>query len=80
VDGKILAVNDNLVEISVGSDAGLMVGHTLDVFRLTPKSKYIGMIRIVRVEKTKAVGQLLGKATASLQLGDEVASKLIRDK
>ncbi len=79
VDGKVLAVSDDLVEISIGSDAGLVVGHTLDAFRLSPKPLSLGMIRLIRVEPTRSVGQVVGKSTSPLQRGDDVASKLVRN-
>ncbi len=76
VDGKVLASGDGLVEISVGGDAGLVKGHTLDAYRLNPRPQYLGMIRLVTVEPTRSVGQLVGKPVSPLQRGDNVASKL----
>jgi hypothetical protein len=49
VRGKVTAVdkkNRDLVKINVGSDNGLAVGHTLEVYRLKPPV-YLGMIRIM---------------------------------
>jgi hypothetical protein len=77
VDGKVMEVREGLVEISIGSDAGLAKGNTLDLFRLTPKSQYLGMIRLITVEPTKSVGQIVGKSAGAPQRGDNVASKIL---
>ena len=76
VEGKILEVKDGLVEISIGSDAGLIKGHTLDAFRLGEK-KYLGVIRLITVEPNRAVGQVVGRPSIPLQRGDNVASKIL---
>jgi hypothetical protein len=79
LDGKVLAVGDGggLIQISVGSDAGLVKGHTLEVFRLGAKSQYLGMIRLISIEPNTAVGQVVGKAVLPIQRGDNVASKIL---
>jgi hypothetical protein len=82
VDGVVKSVDPSggLVTITIGSDAGLHKGHTLEVFHLDkdPKqSKYLGTIRILEVTAKEAVGQVVGRATAPLQTGDRVASKLL---
>jgi hypothetical protein len=69
-----------LVKITIGSDAGLMKGHTLEVFRLSnipEQSKYLGTIKIIDVSATEAVGQPLGRMAAPLQVGDTVASRIL---
>ncbi len=81
VEGVVKSVDPSggLVTITIGSDAGLRKGHTLEVFHLDkdPKqSKYLGTLRIVEVTAKEAVGQLVGRTTAPLQTGDRVASKL----
>jgi hypothetical protein len=76
VDGKVLNVTpDGLVEISVGSDAGLKKDHTLEVFRTTPRPQYLCMIRIVTVDTNRSVGQIVGKPV-KLERGDNVTSKI----
>ena len=61
---------------AVLSDAGLVVGHTLDAFRLKPREQYLGMIRLITVQPTKSVGKLVGKSTTPMQRGDNVTSKI----
>jgi hypothetical protein len=76
VEGKVLGTTpDGLVEISVGSDAGLKKGHTLEAFRTSPKAQYLCMIRLITVDHNKSVGQIVGKQV-QLQRGDNVSSKI----
>jgi hypothetical protein len=72
--------SSNLVTITIGSDAGLSKGHTLEVFRLSSipqQSKYLGTIRILEVTPTQAVGQPVGRMTTPPQPGDRVASHIL---
>jgi hypothetical protein len=78
VEGKINRVDGNLATISIGSDAGLAKGHTLEVYRLGAKPTYLGRLRIIDVQPKQAVGQVLGKMKESLKVGDQVSSSLLR--
>jgi uncharacterized protein YlxW (UPF0749 family) len=75
--GKVLAVSSaNLVEISIGSDDGLKIGNTLEVFR---GSHYLGRIEVLRIEIDRAVGKVLQDyKRGPIQKGDEVATRLGR--
>jgi hypothetical protein len=69
-----------LVTITIGSDAGLSKGQTLEVFRLSnvpSQSKYLGTIRILEVTPTQAVGQPTGRMASPPQPGDRVASQIL---
>jgi hypothetical protein len=78
VKGIIKSVSGDLVSISIGSDAGLLKGHTLEVFRLDPKAEYFGRIQIVDVQPHEAVGKLLSpKFAKKVQPNDQVASKIL---
>ena len=59
LEGRILAVRqrdkDTFVELSVGSDDGLEVGHTLQVFR---GDRYLGNVVVVRTRPDRAAGQI----------------------
>ncbi len=81
VEGRIRTLDpgSNLVTISVGSDAGLAEGHTLEVFRLgaTPsQSKYLGTVEILSVRPHEAVARPVKKGLPPLQVNDRVASKI----
>ena len=57
VDGKVKAVGKTYVEISLGSDDGLKVGHELDVIR--DNGTYVGRIVIRNIKPDRAVGEVL---------------------
>jgi predicted nuclease with TOPRIM domain len=75
VDGLITAVNaKDLVELNLGSDDGLKVGHTLDVIR---NERYIARVRVVKVSPNVAVAQVVKDfKLAPIQKEDRVASRL----
>jgi hypothetical protein len=79
VKGIVKSVTpEGLVAISIGSDAGLLRGHTLEVFRLDPKAQYFGSLQIVEVGPHEAVGKLLqSKFAKQVQVNDIVASKIL---
>ncbi len=82
VEGMVSEVDPSgLVRITIGSDAGLVTGNTLEVYRLNTlvpdQSKYLGRIRLIQVRNTEAVGQLMGKPTAPPQAGDTVSSRIV---
>jgi hypothetical protein len=82
VEGLIKSTDpaSGLVTITIGSDAGLSKGNTLEVFRLSPvphQSKYLGTIRVIEVTPTQAVGQPTGRMSAPPQPGDRVASNIM---
>ncbi len=83
VNGTIEKITGSLVQINLGTDHGLAKDQTLDVYRLQPESKYLGMIRILDVNPKKSVGRFVlpqGKtAGLTLRVGDSVTSKLTSD-
>lgn len=80
VEGIVKQVDSSgLMTISIGSDAGLSKGHTLELFRLGEKpseSKYLGTIRILEVGPKEAVAQPVGRLAARPKAGDKVASRI----
>jgi hypothetical protein len=82
VEGLIKATDPSgLVKITIGSDAGLVKGHTLEVFRLNPtaplQSKYLGTIKLLEVTATEAVGMPVGRMSEKPQVNDQVASRIL---
>jgi hypothetical protein len=69
-----------LMTLTIGSDAGLTKGHTLELFRLNPavpsQSRYLGTVRILEADHTQAVAQPIGRLTSPPQAGDRVASRI----
>jgi hypothetical protein len=83
VSGKVTqaSADATLIGINLGSDDGLVQGHTLEVFRLQPKPVYLGTIIITAVRKDNAVGKptehrLYGK----IRVGDRVASQIVKSE
>jgi hypothetical protein len=68
--------NSGLVILSIGSDAGLKKGHTLEVFRLGKQPKYLGWITIVEAAATAAVGIPTSRLTTPIEPGDRVANRI----
>ncbi|MHC4223270.1 MAG: hypothetical protein ACYSX0_08350 [Planctomycetota bacterium] len=62
VTGKVLAVEEEKVQISLGSADGLKVG---DVLQLRRGASYVGQVVIVRVEKDSSVGEFDKEFTGS---------------
>ncbi len=79
VEGLVKRIDEKtgLFTIDVGSDAGLAVGHTLEVFRLKPTPKYLGTASLVGVAKKESVAKMQGRAKGPLQIGDQVASRIL---
>ena len=57
VKGKIEKLEGDLMRISLGTDHGVRKNHTLDVYRLQPEPKYLGMIRVVDANAGRAVAR-----------------------
>jgi hypothetical protein len=78
IEGVIKAtdVPHGMVTISIGSDAGLRKGHTLEVYRLKPEPKYLGSIRILSVRPTEAVARPVRESAAAMEIGDRVTSRI----
>jgi hypothetical protein len=77
VHGEVARVDrNNRVELTIGSDDGLVVGHELFLWRLKPRSEYLGKIRIISVDPDQAVGVVIGGTYQGKQIkeGDIVSS------
>lgn len=76
LDGLVKATDaSGYVTVTLGSDAGLAKGHTLEVWRTEPEPKYLGTIRIVAVEHHEAVGKPVSTVRAgSIRVGDHVGT------
>jgi hypothetical protein len=74
VSGVVTAVADNSVEVSLGGDDGLQMGHELDVYR---DDQYLGRVRVVNVKADKAVAVVIREFVRGvIQRGDRVATRL----
>jgi hypothetical protein len=78
VEGLVLKTDaSGLISVSIGSDSGVLKGHTLEVFRLQPTPKYLGTIRITDVRPNEAVGKPVSKPLGTIMEGDHVAAKIL---
>lgn len=77
VDGVVTKIDAaGLVTISIGSNAGLLPGHTLELFRLTPEAKYLGPVRVVDTQPDVAVCRPVSRLSGPARVGDHVASQV----
>jgi hypothetical protein len=80
VEGIVTEKSGDLIRISIGSDAGLEKGHTLDVFRLKPTPQYLGQIRLTDVRSGEAVGVPVDRLKYPVQKGDFVSNDVTAKK
>lgn len=74
LDGAVTAVADNAIELSLGADDGLQVGHVVEVFR---SGEYVGRAVVRIVKPDRAVAELVKEFTRGIvQRGDKVTTRL----
>jgi multidrug efflux pump subunit AcrA (membrane-fusion protein) len=80
VEGLIKRVDatNRRVEISIGSDDGLVAGHELNLYRIKPRPEFLGKILIVAVDPNQAVGRVVGNTYQGKKIkeGDIVSSTI----
>jgi chromosome segregation ATPase len=78
VRGTVTKVDQTgLLVLSVGQDAGLARGNTLEVFRLQPDARYLGQVQIIEVRDKEAVAKKLGdRPKEPIRVGDQVTSRI----
>jgi hypothetical protein len=66
------------MEITIGSDDGLVVGHSLYIYRLAPLPEYLGQVSVVAVDPDQAVAKVIGKTYMGKKIkeGDIVSSSV----
>jgi outer membrane murein-binding lipoprotein Lpp len=84
--GKITAIGKDgkRVQISIGADAGIKEGQSLEVFRLGSattgkRAIYLGTMKLIRVDAEAALGEFKSAPGNDYRpkVGDEVASELL---
>jgi len=80
VHGEVARVDalNRSVEITIGSDDGLVPGHELFVYRMSPRPEYLGKIKIVSVDPDQSVARVIGSTVQGKRLkeGDIVSSTI----
>ena len=66
------------IEMTIGSDDGLVVGHELYLFRISPRPEYLGKVSIVSVDPDQAVAKVVGNTYQGKKIkeGDIVSSTI----
>lgn len=77
VEGLIERVDGRFVTLTIGSDAGLVKGHTMYVYGMGANVGYRGEVRLVDVTAKVAVGEVMGKEVTRIRRGDTAASDLM---
>lgn len=74
IDGVVTAVADGSVEVSLGGDDGLQLGHVLELYRA---DAYLGRAVVKAVKPDRAVAVLVKEyARGAVQRGDRVTTRL----
>jgi len=80
VQGEVARVDrqNSRVELTIGSDDGLVPGHELFLFRTKPQPQYLGKVKILSVDPDQAVGQVIGTTYHGIKIqeGDHVSTSL----
>jgi myosin heavy subunit len=81
VTGQVKRVHpDNRrIEVTIGSDDGLVVGHELYLYHTTPRPEYLGRVQIISVEPDQAVARVVGNTYQGKKIkeGDVVSSTIV---
>ena len=79
VEGEVSRVEDNKsVELTIGSDDGLVPGHELYLYRIKPKPEFLGRVKIISVDPDQSVGRVIGATVQGKKIkeGDIVSSTI----
>jgi hypothetical protein len=79
VEGQVSRVDDNRsVEITIGSDDGVLPGHELYLYRTSPRPEYLGRVRVISVDPDQAVARVIGATIQGKKIkeGDIVSSTI----
>jgi chromosome segregation ATPase len=81
VTGQVKKVDptNKRLEITIGSDDGLVVGHELYLYRTKPRAEYLGRGQIIAVDPDQSVVRVLGNTVQGKKIkeGDIVSSTII---
>lgn len=74
LDGDVIAVAAGSIEVSIGSDDGLQVGHTLEVYR---NGQYVGRAVVRTVKPDRSIAEIdKNFSRGAVQRGDKVTTKI----
>ncbi len=66
------------IEMTIGSDDGLVIGHELFLYRVSPRPEYLGKVAVVQVDPDQAVAKVIGGTYLGKKIkeGDIVSSTI----
>jgi cell division protein FtsL len=79
VEGEVSRVeNNSSVELTIGSDDGLVPGHELYLYRTKPRPEFLGKVKIISVDPDQSVGRIIGATVQGKKVkeGDIVSSTI----
>jgi hypothetical protein len=79
VEGQVSRVQDNRsLELTIGSDDGVLPGHELFVYRTKPQPEFLGKVKIISVDPDQSVGRVIGATIHGKKIkeGDIVSSTI----
>jgi septal ring factor EnvC (AmiA/AmiB activator) len=72
--GVVTAVADDSVEVTLGGDDGIQMGHFLEVYR---NDQYLGRVQVISVKPDRCMGRVIREfKRGDIQPGDRVATRL----
>lgn len=72
--GIVTAVADDSIEVTLGGDDGVQMGHFLEVYR---DDEYLGRVQVISVKPDRSVGRVIREfKRGDIQPGDRVATRL----
>ncbi|NDC53126.1 MAG: hypothetical protein EBZ74_02265 [Planctomycetia bacterium] len=72
--GIVTAVADDSIEVTLGGDDGVQMGHFLEVYR---DDEYLGRVQVISVKPDRSVGRVIREfRRGDIQPGDRVATRL----
>jgi len=80
VQGEVSRVDarNTQVEITIGSDDGIVAGHELYLYRTQPQAQYLGKVKIISADPDQAVARVIGRTVNGIRIkeGDIVSSTI----
>jgi chromosome segregation ATPase len=75
---KKIDPSNRLLEVTIGADDGLVVGHVLYIYRVKPRPEYVGKVAIVTTDPDQAVAKVIGNTFQGKKIkeGDIVSSTI----
>jgi hypothetical protein len=80
VTGEVKRIDptNRYMEMTIGADDGLVVGHELYLYRVSPNPEYLGKVKIISVDPDQAVAKVVGNTYMGKKIkeGDIVSSTI----